>query len=109
MSCLCEDGASEVPTLDLPARLGGIDLLKLDTEGGEWPVLADARLAAAGPPVVVVEHHPAGAPPGEDAAAAARRLLLAAGYGHVEPVPDPRTDGVGWCGPGGADRPARRG
>ncbi len=95
MSCLCEDGPLQVPAVDLLARLGGADLLKLDTEGGEWAILGDARLAAAGPPILVLEHHPAGAPPGEDPAAAARRLVAAAGYADVHVVPDPRTDGVG--------------
>jgi hypothetical protein len=95
MSCLCEDGPLQVSALDLLARLGGADLLKLDTEGGEWPILQDARLAAAGPAILVLEHHPAGAPPGEDPAAAARRLVAAAGYADVRVVPDLRTDGVG--------------
>jgi hypothetical protein len=95
MSCLCEDGPLQVSAVDLLARLGGADLLKLDTEGGEWPILQDARLAAAGPAILVLEHHPAGAPPGEDPAAAARRLVAAAGYADVRVVPDLRTDGVG--------------
>jgi len=95
MSRLCDDGPLEVAAVDLLPRLAGADLLKLDTEGGEWPVLADRRLAGAGPPVLVLEHHPAGAPAGEEPAAAARRLVAAAGYEHVHVVPDPRTDGVG--------------
>ena len=105
MSCLCEDGPLRVASVDLLARLGGADLLKLDTEGGEWPILQDPRLATAGPPVLVLEHHPGGAPPGEDPGAAARRLLGAAGYAQVRAVPDPRTDGVGmlwaWRAPSG--------
>ncbi len=95
MSRLCEDGPLQVASVDLLALLRGADVLKLDTEGGEWAILGDPRLAAAGPPVLVLEHHPDGAPPGEDPAAAARRLVAAAGYGHVHVVPDPRTDGVG--------------
>lgn len=95
MSRLSEDGGLHVPSVDLLARMAGTDLLKLDTEGGEWPILGDPRLGAAGPPVVVLEHHPAGAPPGEDPATSARRLLAAAGYAHVRAVADERTDGVG--------------
>ncbi len=95
MSRLCEDGGLEVPSVDLLGLLRGADLLKLDTEGGEWPILHDGRLAAAGPPVLVLEHHPRGAPPGDEPARAARRLVAAAGYPNVHVVPDPRTDGVG--------------
>jgi FkbM family methyltransferase len=95
ISRLCDDGPAQVATVDILDRLDGVDLLKLDTEGGEWAILADERLAAAGPPAVVLEHHPAGAPGGDEPRAAAHRLVAAAGYPHVHVVPDARTDGVG--------------
>ncbi len=45
--------------LDLFALLGGerIDLLKLDIEGGEYPLLADPRFAALRPRALVMEWH----------------------------------------------------
>jgi len=91
-SHVADDGDVEVPVVDVLPLLAGADLLKLDAEGGEWPLLADARLAAAGPPVVVLEWHPEGAP-GPDPHAEARRLLGAAGYA-VRPIFE-REDGVG--------------
>ncbi len=84
-------GAITVAGLDTFALLDGIDLLKLDIEGGEWPILQDPRFAELTVPVVMLEHHPAGAP--GDAAAAADRLLGAAGY-EVERTLD-EGDGTG--------------
>jgi FkbM family methyltransferase len=56
----------------------GIDLLKIDIEGGEWPILQDSRFRDLDVPVVMLEHHPQGAP--GDPARAAEELLTAAGY-----------------------------
>jgi hypothetical protein len=94
MSCLCEDGASEVPTVDLPARLAGSTSSSSTRRAASGPVLADARLAAAGPPSSSPSTIRAGRP-GPGRRAAARRLLDGRGYEDVHPVPDPRTDGVG--------------
>lgn len=55
-------GAAEgltVPVVDLFATVGGepIDLLKMDIEGAEYPLLADPRFADLRPRVVVLEWH----------------------------------------------------
>jgi FkbM family methyltransferase len=42
---------------DVMGAIAGADLLKMDIEGGEWPILTDARFAAAPPRVVVLEYH----------------------------------------------------
>ncbi|MBA2633679.1 MAG: FkbM family methyltransferase [Chloroflexi bacterium] len=47
-----------VPALDVFAHLDGVDLLKMDMEGGEWEVLEDPRFGWARPPVIVLEYHP---------------------------------------------------
>jgi hypothetical protein len=62
--------------------------VKLDIEGGEWPLLRDARLSSLDAAGVILEWHgPAGT--GEDA----ERLLKAAGF---EVQPDaPFAPGVG--------------
>lgn len=78
----------EVPAVDVFGELGEADLVKIDIEGAEWPILADARLAELAATVLVVEYHPDGCP-AADARAHALGLLEAAGYrtaegGHTE-------------------------
>lgn len=75
-----------VETVDVLPSFADADLVKMDIEGGEWPILADPRLADTGPLVLVLEYHRVGAPslPARDAA---HRLLEAAGFtvGFVTP------------------------
>lgn len=71
---------------DVLGELAACDLAKIDIEGGEWPILADARLAERGPLAIVLEYHPAGCPT-TDPGAHARELLERAGYAIV---PSPR-------------------
>jgi FkbM family methyltransferase len=74
-----EAGTVEVPGRDSFALLDGVDLLKIDIEGAEWPMLADPRLAEMQVPAVMLEYHPRGAPSAnpEDAA---RTALADAGF-----------------------------
>jgi FkbM family methyltransferase len=58
------------------------DLLKIDIEGGEWPILDDPRFAQLPTPVVVLEYHPDGCPSKNPRAAVGERLQRA-GYGLV--------------------------
>jgi FkbM family methyltransferase len=73
-----EAGELVVPSEDVLPVLAGVDLLKMDIEGGEWAILGDPRFAADPPQVVVMEHHPQGAP-GPDPRAAALEALAGAG------------------------------
>jgi hypothetical protein len=75
-----------VDTVDVLPAFAAADLVKMDIEGGEWPILADPRLADCGPLVLVIEYHRVGAP-SLPAGEAARRLLEGAGFtvGHVTP------------------------
>ncbi|MEJ7826490.1 MAG: FkbM family methyltransferase [Solirubrobacteraceae bacterium] len=50
--------AHSVPAIDALARLSGVDLLKMDIEGGEWAILDDPRFIDAAPAVTVLEYHP---------------------------------------------------
>lgn len=79
-------GGTEVDGVDLLALLGEADLMKLDIERGEWPILADPRLAMGGPLVLVMEYHRRHV---DDTGALdeARRLLTGAGFevSHVRP------------------------
>jgi FkbM family methyltransferase len=72
-----------LPGVDVFPHLAEADLVKMDIEGGEWPILADPRMAALHNITLVLEYHRAGAPflPAD---AAARSLLEEAGFtvGH---------------------------
>ncbi len=74
-----EDGVESVPGRDTFALLDGLDLLKIDIEGGEWAILADPRAADLRVPVVMLEYHAHNAT-SRDPAAEARRALERAGY-----------------------------
>lgn len=80
------DVATQVDGVDLLEMFDEADLMKLDIERGEWPILADPRLAAGGPLVLVMEYHRRHV---DDAGALdeARRLLTAASFevGFVRP------------------------
>jgi FkbM family methyltransferase len=62
--------------------LHGADLIKIDIEGAEWPLLADGRLSELGPAALVVECHRSSSPE-PDAVAHASSLLDSAGFGIV--------------------------
>jgi FkbM family methyltransferase len=76
----------------LPA-IAASDLVKIDIEGGEWPILADARFAASPPRVLVLEYHPEGCP-GSGPRAEAERMLAAAGMAP-ELIWDSEAEGLG--------------
>ncbi|MFN2612482.1 MAG: FkbM family methyltransferase [Solirubrobacterales bacterium] len=91
----------EVEAVDAFAELERADLIKIDIEGGEWPLLADPRLASLRARIIVLEYHRAGCP-GDDPRAAAVAGLEGAGYRVATP---PQRDGgeadegrgVGWA------------
>jgi FkbM family methyltransferase len=74
-----EGDGIDVPVVDVLPELASADLVKIDIEGAEWPILADNRFSELGPPIVVLEYHAEGSPD-TDPAAAAERLLADAGY-----------------------------
>jgi FkbM family methyltransferase len=71
--------AIKVKAVDVFEYLKNVDLLKIDIEGSEWPLLADSRFAEVTAQVVVLEYHADGSPL-QDPAAAAERILVGAGY-----------------------------
>ncbi len=90
-----EQGTVEVPGLDCFSLLDGVDLLKIDIEGAEWPILSDSRLPRIEVPVVMLEYHPHGAPsarPEDDA----RRALGDAGYQTCPMHGAPDGTGIVW-------------
>jgi FkbM family methyltransferase len=77
-----------VPAVDVFPQLERADLIKIDIEGGEWPILCDPRFHSLKPAALVLEFHPFMCPfadPGEAALSivreAGREARLGAGYG----------------------------
>jgi len=84
---ILEDGDGlAVRMIDAFPLMADVDLLNLDIEGGEWPILADPRFADVSAPVVMLEVHPMGAP-AEDTLGHARQRLEALGYRTEVPLP----------------------
>jgi FkbM family methyltransferase len=86
-----DDDAVEVPVIDLFTLDHAVDVLKMDIEGGEWVILADARMRSLGARLLVMEWHARGCP-ADDPEEAVRALLADAGYGMVKVTP--RHDGI---------------
>lgn len=79
-----DEVSGSIPAVDIFEHLGAADFVKMDIEGGEWPILGDPRMADLRALVWVIEFHRSGAPslPAYDAA---RRLFELAGFtvGHA--------------------------
>lgn len=85
----------EVPIVDALPRIQGVDLLKMDIEGGEWSILTDQRFREAPPQVVVLEYHQHLCP-GTDACAEAESALSAAGL-RIEKISQHDGHGMLWA------------
>jgi FkbM family methyltransferase len=88
--------AVSVPVIDVLPLIADADLLKIDIEGSEWPILADSRFKTLSARAVVLEYHPQGAP-GPDPAAAAAALLRGAGFTVGKPFNVRGDAGVMWA------------
>jgi FkbM family methyltransferase len=86
----------KVRTVDIFEENHGVDLLKMDIEGGEWSILTDNRLSSLRADVLVLEWHASGCPD-PDPHATAVRLLRAAGYDQMEEVEVFEHRGVLWA------------
>ena len=76
------------------------DLVKIDIEGGEWPILTDPRFAQLPTPALVIEYHPAGCP-GPDPQAFIRAdcsTTPATARSEIDDAPARRRDAVGVAG-----------
>lgn len=98
-------GVVALPQIDAFELISACQLVKIDIESSEWPLLADPRMASLQADAILLEYHPAGAPTGsphEDA----RRLLAQAGYTEmvVEEMPD--SHGIAWAWRAPAPDPA---
>ncbi|MEJ7804215.1 MAG: FkbM family methyltransferase [Candidatus Limnocylindria bacterium] len=73
-----DTGSTEVTSIDVLPMMRDVDLIKIDIEGSEWPILADPRMADVQAPIAM-EWHDAGAPT-QPAHAAAVSALRAVGF-----------------------------
>jgi FkbM family methyltransferase len=89
-----EDGV-QVEGVDVLPELMKADLLKIDIEGAEWPILADERFGEGSAVAVVLEYHPHLCPEPEPRALAAR-LLRSAGYEVQDIFRAPQGHGMIW-------------
>jgi FkbM family methyltransferase len=87
-------GSVEVPQVDVMPLLAGADLVKMDIEGGEWPLLLDPRFGDVRS--VILEYHPHGAPAG-DPAGSAREILQSHGFRITPVFHDPGGIGMLWA------------
>jgi FkbM family methyltransferase len=96
----CFSRAAEVgeplTKIDVFPMFADVDLLKMDIEGGEWPILTDPRMRSLKADAMVLEWHDRGCPE-PDAHSAAARLLREAGYGRIEEVEVATHNGVIWA------------
>ena len=82
-----------VEMIDVMPALANADFLKIDIEGGEWPILADPRFSDTALKAMCLEFHPWGCP-ADDPTAAVTELLNRAGFTIVK-VTDGGDPGVG--------------
>ncbi len=88
--------AITVPVVDL-YELPAADVIKIDIEGGEWPILSDPRLTGLDANVIAMEWHQLGCPE-RDARTCAERLLAEAGYRHQHHIASPSpANGMVWA------------
>jgi FkbM family methyltransferase len=91
-SRISDDGTGvRVPVRDTYRWLERADLVKVDIEGAEWPLVDDPRFAALPARVLAFEFHPTGLADDVDPHALAVEKLTAAGYtvseAHLESLP----------------------
>ena len=80
-----------VPAIDVLPLLSETDLVKIDIEGAEWPILLDQRFAASRATALVLEYH-------DDARSRAESALRAPGYRVEETARNDRyRTGVIWA------------
>jgi FkbM family methyltransferase len=78
-----DDRSITVPIVDVFALDHAVDLLKMDIEGGEWPILLEPRLRELRARFLVLEWH-GHSTPEPDAHEVAVRRLREVGYKHVQ-------------------------
>jgi FkbM family methyltransferase len=89
------DGAIAVETRDVFELARGFHFLKMDIQGGEWPILLDERLPFFGATALVLEWHERGSP--SEPRATAIDVLSRAGFAVAADPPSPHPRGIIWA------------
>jgi FkbM family methyltransferase len=95
-AALTDGRTISVAAVDLFEQDHDVDLIKMDIEGGEWPILSDPRLPELRAKAIVLEWH-AFACPEPDARSAAVGLLARAGYTGLHESEDFGYRGLVWA------------
>lgn len=90
------EGNIEVRAIDVLPLLERADLVKIDIEGGEWPIVGDPRFAELGARVIAFEFHPHLAP-GPDPRLEMELALDRAGFSGRRIADLPDGHGIGWA------------
>lgn len=89
LSHAADDAAGiDVPVVDVLPDLKTADLVKIDIEGAEWPLLDDPRLRELSARVIVLEYHARGCP-SADPREAAQSRLASVGYEIIHSAQKP--------------------
>ncbi|TMK77747.1 MAG: FkbM family methyltransferase [Actinobacteria bacterium] len=91
-----DEGGIKVDGVDVFPLVADSDLVKIDIEGAEWPILQDPRFGDLGADAVVLEYHPEGSPE-PDPARAAGALLSKARFDVIAHHPKDNGTGVLWA------------
>lgn len=91
-----DGGRHRIEVRDVLPDIEDADLVKMDIEGAEWPILADPRFPGPRLKALVLEYHPQGAP-GEDAAATIVGRLRDAGLTVGDPFDQHHGVGLLWA------------
>lgn len=90
VEALSGDRTARIRAVEVFPYLRDVDLLKIDIEGSEWPIVTDPRFREVSARVVALEYHPHLCP-AEDPRALAISILEQAGYetedGELEALP----------------------
>jgi FkbM family methyltransferase len=97
LSRVDDRGLGHVEAIDVFPLLEDADLVKIDIEASEWPILKDARLAGSSRLAIVLEYHPAPAAGSSDARTAAVNALEAAGFACIPVLHHEHGAGVLWA------------
>jgi FkbM family methyltransferase len=89
-------GVTAVPAVDFFEQATAADLVKIDIEGSEWPILADPRMRSLSARALVLEYHPERCPQ-RDSHRAAAELLDAAEFSTKSIFQSPTGVGMLWA------------